>query len=351
MAGPLPSLDLTAVLCIKASLQIQLESASGSYCAWESMVELYSKMKLSRPRDDRVIALQSIAKEIRNALKRTPCHAKLKKGEGDFIAGLWRNDLSRGLLWEQVTGGNHERLFNFPTWSWASINTAVRWQPRRQKLTAESMELVLLVDVREGRRNITVTDVTSIPRDRLRLLDLHGSAASNEEDSAANDPRPGDRADRRNFAVLHLRGRLQAVLVGARFADHETFYMAADATRHNARATGGAAVGQRVVTLPGLRGKTRGWASIEHPAFQDHHAFNPTPLLFALLVSTLSGVHSGWSGQLGLGTGSYDVFNVLVLRNSDELFNGFERVGVGRLFGKEIGQGFKSAQERDFRLV
>jgi hypothetical protein len=141
------------------------------------------------------------------------------------------------------------------------------------------------------------------------------------------------------------------VLVGARFADYETFYMAADATHHKARAAGGAAVWQRVVTLPGLLGKTRGWASIEHPAFQDHHAFNSTPLLFAMLVSTISGVRSRSSGQLGLGRGSYDVFNVLVLRHSDELFNGFERVGVGRLFGREIGQGFKSAQERDVRLV
>jgi hypothetical protein len=167
MAGPLPSLDLTAALCIKASLRLQLESPSDSYRAWESMVELYSKMKLSRPCDDRVIALQSIAKEIRNALERTPCHAKLKKGEDDFIAGLWRNELSRGLLWEQVTGGNHERLVRFPTWSWASINTAVRWQPRYQMVKASPLVEFILADVREGRRNFTSSTFTARRR-RMR---------------------------------------------------------------------------------------------------------------------------------------------------------------------------------------
>ncbi|KAK1762477.1 hypothetical protein QBC33DRAFT_581742 [Phialemonium atrogriseum] len=276
-----------------ASMGLEFYNTEGVYSAWEDIVEQYCKLKLSRPQEDRIIALGGVATEFQKAL-----HIK-----DDCVAGLWRRDLHQGLLWEKSYPGTPRRFDNFPTWTWASIDTPA-------SAAAEA-------------------DATTIQ-------------LPNSIESTSSDRRHVEG----NF-VLHALGRLQPVLIGSYFQDEASFYLATDVTGHPARSIG--AEKQQAVVVPGERNIIAGWASLEHPEFQDDAAFSPGPVILALLVSTKR-VSAGAFG-LGFVLPIHQAFLVLFLRRSDKVMDGFERVGVGRLFGREAARGFELAIERDIRLI
>ncbi|KAI0191066.1 HET-domain-containing protein [Astrocystis sublimbata] len=84
---------------------------------WTTILQEYSRRRI-KYQDDRLPAIASIAKGFAQALK------------DDYVCGLWRSDLYRGLLW-------HEDIFhdvqdmseipsNFqPSWSWVSSRRAI----------------------------------------------------------------------------------------------------------------------------------------------------------------------------------------------------------------------------------
>ena len=85
------------------------------YGLWYGIVEEYSTRSLTKA-TDRLPALSGLAAEIN------------KKLEGDqYIAGLWREDLERGLLWScpnsRKTGVRARPPLQYvaPSWSWASL--------------------------------------------------------------------------------------------------------------------------------------------------------------------------------------------------------------------------------------
>jgi len=83
------------------------------YELWDKIIELYSAAELSYPAKDKLLAIGGVASKIGI--------------RSEYLAGLWKVDLPRQLLWTTV-GKIHSRPLNeyqAPTWSWASLNGKV----------------------------------------------------------------------------------------------------------------------------------------------------------------------------------------------------------------------------------
>jgi hypothetical protein len=94
------------------------------YLAWMDMVEGYSERKLSMP-TDKFAGVSGLASEIAYLL-------------GDqYVAGLWRNDLCRGLCWRwkqndfahtpSVKKPKVQAMNYGPSWSWAKMAVPISY--------------------------------------------------------------------------------------------------------------------------------------------------------------------------------------------------------------------------------
>ncbi|KAF2002122.1 HET-domain-containing protein [Amniculicola lignicola CBS 123094] len=97
--------------------------------AWRMYVRGYSKTALTKP-SDKLIALAGIAKMFANVYGLQ---------ETDYLAGLWRQNLVRELLWAIFIrhSGSRPDLYRAPSWSWASTDGEV-WDPSSEELTSET---------------------------------------------------------------------------------------------------------------------------------------------------------------------------------------------------------------------
>ena len=90
---------------------------------WRDLINQYTQCDLTKP-TDRLVAITGLARGL-----------QLREGlqPSDYVAGLWRNTIVAGLMWElmwRITA----RLPNVPTWSWASVNArAIYWPDRFSK--------------------------------------------------------------------------------------------------------------------------------------------------------------------------------------------------------------------------
>lgn len=89
---------------------------------WRFIVETYSKCSLSR-KTDKLIAFSGLAKSFRPLLE-----------EDDYLAGIWRSEGARQLLWKKsrdssVSNRDNDRA---PSWSWASMDTPITYAISRQ---------------------------------------------------------------------------------------------------------------------------------------------------------------------------------------------------------------------------
>jgi hypothetical protein len=88
-----------------------------SFDDWFEVVEEYSRLRLTRE-SDRLVALIGVATGFQNFFK---C---------GYLAGLWQNDIARGLLWDvanyhsvNAEKKHHRSQDPFaPSWSWASLS-------------------------------------------------------------------------------------------------------------------------------------------------------------------------------------------------------------------------------------
>lgn len=90
---------------------------------WCQIVEVYSKLTLSRPNEDRIAALAGISSEIKPKLR-----SESNTTEVLFLAGLWLDDIHHGLLWECIHSNEIPALSSCgtPSWSWATYLVPVR---------------------------------------------------------------------------------------------------------------------------------------------------------------------------------------------------------------------------------
>lgn len=91
--------------------EICAENLIGSNEEWLHWVKEYTKKTLTRD-SDKLVAIAGLA---------TYAQRKLNWTEDDYVAGLWRYDLSVDLLWRVAGVGAKISSYVAPSWSWASI--------------------------------------------------------------------------------------------------------------------------------------------------------------------------------------------------------------------------------------
>lgn len=83
---------------------------------WPQLVHLYSSGKLTC-QTDKLVAIAGLAKAVSHGQPES------------YVAGLWRRNLDLQLCWYVATAEEHRAgetsSYIAPTWSWASVNTAV----------------------------------------------------------------------------------------------------------------------------------------------------------------------------------------------------------------------------------
>jgi hypothetical protein len=102
---------------VDSRLISQTPAFNSSYQRWYCIVDDYGGRKLTYA-SDKFPALSGLAKEFQKTL-----------GD-DYVAGLWKNDLHRGLLWQitsTTTRVTRPKEYRALSWSWASID----WQAER----------------------------------------------------------------------------------------------------------------------------------------------------------------------------------------------------------------------------
>ena len=77
---------------------------------WGDVLQHYSRLALSHPMTDKLVALAGIAEEF----------AKLSNDE--YVAGFFRKDLRSLLYWVSEKDSSRSKRWRAPTWSWASMN-------------------------------------------------------------------------------------------------------------------------------------------------------------------------------------------------------------------------------------
>lgn len=106
---------------------------------WWRTVEMYSEMELSRPAEDKFVAIAGIAQRFASVFG------------VDYVAGLWRQTLVRDLMWEpgglykSRTAAEHWRA---PSWSWASMDCSVAAQYKDGSDEYRALCSVIDVDIR-----------------------------------------------------------------------------------------------------------------------------------------------------------------------------------------------------------
>jgi hypothetical protein len=150
-------------LMLKRSISFNKSSILDVWRLWYDLVSVYSGTTPTKTKD-RLVAIAGVASEILEAIKYVFTTqvdiAKIKKlprwhldmrprmplaqwdsesikFSSDYLSGLWLWDIYYGLLWEQnylpESGG--ARVTDFPTWSWASLMSGVRWVPEKHRMS------------------------------------------------------------------------------------------------------------------------------------------------------------------------------------------------------------------------
>jgi hypothetical protein len=83
-------------------------SVSSTLNIWDEIATRYTQGFLTYP-TDKLVAIGGVAAVIASSLK---CQ---------YLAGLWRSELTKQLLWSVIGTGQLSSLYIAPTWSWASI--------------------------------------------------------------------------------------------------------------------------------------------------------------------------------------------------------------------------------------
>jgi hypothetical protein len=145
------------------------------------------------------------------------------------------------------------------------------------------------------------------------------------------------------FASLHMTGKLANVLVRESFDDDEA-KIAAKVTRYKLDYSDCA---WRKVCAYERPNEICGWACFEDPGMVRNSACHAQTGVLALHVSTISGVPDGFS--LGFLRITHSVLNVLFVRAIGG--RRYQRIGVGRLFGKEAHRAFHTVMSQDIKLI
>ena len=86
---------------------------------WHEMVQEYSRLEITFP-SDKFPAVGALAQQVS------------EYGGARYLAGLWDetliDDLMWSVYWEDLVDNPRESTWRAPSWSWASVKTAVHWK-------------------------------------------------------------------------------------------------------------------------------------------------------------------------------------------------------------------------------
>lgn len=361
-------------LAFKSALGIDLTTRSSVMASWLTVVETYSRLEVTRLEEDRLIALGGVAKEFGAALSEREEAAAAGRGALPgrrhrnapgrgyrYVSGLWFGNL-RGLAWEQVTPGPRVRLQGLPTWSWASMATAMDNNKGGEVLVG--MEVQWSKPARRRDKPVAVCKMVQARTVPVAVsVEGDGQTVRTPLFTQATEEPPNDEYSKEHrFVMIRMEGRLTPVLIHGTFGSKGDRAVAGALTNHNSDFTRDM---WRRATTESEPNVVVGWASIEHPDWQngDGQGNAPHPDGGPAQQSTWSGqaAHalflariSTESGGLGYGNlnGRQVVFVVLFLRPVDIPGFGtcYERLGTGRLFGNDIDAAFQELRGAERRI-
>jgi hypothetical protein len=308
-------------------------SHGDSFDHWYRMVELYAPTFLTKVEQDRMLALSSLAQAIREKLQHLNQKGSSEQTHlaGAYCAGLWLQDIHRGLLW-MMTGESKatSKLENAASWSWISFVTSVRW-PERTKDYKRKFKITGICNSRRAVHNSPQVAIQG-QCPHLRLLEADGKTASGHE---LFDEGSSMSVLLNTMTCLHISGKLSDVHVRGYMYDHQLEDVA-DMTGFDS--TNGEHQ-WRAVCSQSDPGRVAGWGSLEQ-LDGDPWCADSAHLVTCLVVSTrkVSVVgHRGW------------VIDVLFLAKTK---NGhYCRLGVGAIFDPPLIEDISKSEQQNIQLV
>jgi hypothetical protein len=361
-AAPVDETEGFNDLAFKSALGFNLSTSYSVAESWLTAVETYSALEITQLEADRLIALSGVAKEFGLALAE---REKEVAGESRvaqtgqkhlYVSGIWFGH-PRGLLWEQVAPGRRVRVQGLPTWSWASVATLMHNDKGDEVLTGMAVQWST-----PTRKYDKPAPVCEMVQARTVPVDVSNDAGGRTVmtplyDQSTEEPPENEYSKGHRFVMLGMKGRLLRVRIHGEFDSEGDRKVAAALTGH--KPDFGRDMWRRATTEsePDV---VVGWASIEHPEWQDGdeqgnttHAeaapdderlISQGEVVDALFVTRIAKAKGG----LGYGnwTGYQAVFKVLFLRPVDIPSFGtcYERLGTGRLFGNDIDAAFQELE-------
>lgn len=326
--------------------------------SWYYLVEAYSAKFLTKQEKDVVVALAGVAKAFGDLLR-------VRAAEGmrpvrtvfcglEYISGLWVYDLHCGLLWQRKAfDGSHRRLDGYPSWSWTSVGGPVLWDSPHIELRQPSSfrHARWTRDVEYEPFEFPViypeANVLSVSTPAGDTLPLSGASLPPLDQFLQT---PSDAFSALNkTAYLHISGKVGRCIVREKVSDKVDLEILGSLCG-KPRDTKSAQTFWRKVCIPTNPTEIVGWSTIEHPEYQEDVVYEGGVEALALFVATSlheRGYGLGFWGFSGFGL--HTVHHVLFIRELHG--NRFERMGIGRLFGKDVAQMHRETPIRDLELV
>ncbi|KAK4205273.1 heterokaryon incompatibility protein-domain-containing protein [Triangularia verruculosa] len=371
-----PQTDEPAVLVQKAfkhDLELSFDTFDEVISSWITVVEGYAGLEISFIEQDRLVALAGIAREFGAALEPMLRERRQQQTAAsrqvstitdevfgqpysyEYACGYWTGPVSP-LLWEQSQQGLRVRVAGIPTWSWASMGEYMVDDQGNKIVNNKGFELKQGMRVQWDDENSNTTDLCSVaqkvvfvpvdPKTWNPLFEriLPQDPGANPDIKHSNDSR---------FAILPIRGFLMPVQISRHFTNEGDTDTAALLTDHNLDFGRDMWRGVAAEADPGV---ITGWASIEHPDFQEDEVFEGggTETIYALFMTQISNImHRGGFGFANWSN-MHTAFQVLYLRARTDVGgrdNCYERLGVGRLFGNKVEEVLRRLEKSTVHLV
>ena len=308
-------------------------SRGDSYDHWYRMVEMYAPTFLSKVPQDRMLALSSLARAIQGRLRhedKNQINATDRTDlAGAYCAGLWLQDIHRGLLWTITSQRDVKpKLENAASWSWVPFLTNVRW-PERTKFYTRRFKITGLCSSKEPFHMLSDIGITG-QCPKLRLV------RGTSKFTSTNDADEHSVFQLRNtFTCLHIKGIV--------FDVHIRGYLCDDQQEDVAELTGiGSRDGThrwRAICSQKDSSRVAGWGSLEQMSLDAgcaDHASTVTCLAVSTRKVAVVG-HRGW------------VLDVLYLEHVEE--RQYRRLGCGAIFDPPLINDILHTGKKELRLV
>lgn len=319
---------------------------------YRNFMSTYSGLHLTRPMNDRLIAVSGMSNEYLLKLAGRQTQQTDADTQMFMSCGHWRTGLITSLLWQLDVHATRdlERLPLYPSWSWASILGRVSWEGMEMGNDTALAE-IQSIDMQGTVAHETLSadastsqDVqgASRPRSSLAVNSLIQARSSRSIDEHVSLCVTG------HSLPVSIRRMVESLEEAEVIANLSTSWTAGEVGDYVTGKTATRAKNWRTVCSSQESAEICGWASIEHADFQDDASFVSGPTIYALVVlQTPNRTFPFAHGNLWRSTKTYTVLYVRSLGGNSR----FQRIGVGRLFGRMPNEAYKRSQPNKITLV